>query len=288
MSDHGLTPLVEVNQQNIALIFCDYLKAQEIRAEVISSEAGYVICCQPDAIGQARELFEVFIQNPYDKRYQKAAWHQGQVTELDDNQDNLLTVFKNNFLAHAGPTTLTVFIACWAVYGLSVFGFAMDMFNSLKFYSDFSWSEVIIQPHRLITPALFHFSLLHIAFNTMWWWQLGGAIEKEQGVQHLLLIFIISAVVSNVSQFLVSGPNFGGLSGVVYAVVGYVWFMGYLMPEKGLQLSKPVIGMLLVWLVLGFVDLLPVNVANTAHLTGLISGCVLALLYVNWHKKRQS
>lgn len=285
MINAELTPLVEVNQQSIALVFCDYLKSKQIAAQVEQSDKGYVILCHRELLNDAKALFEEFIQNPHHEKYQQAAWHQGKVTELNDSNDNLLTVFKRNFLAHAGVVTLTVFIACWIVYGFSVFGFAMDMFNSLKFYSSLSFESVLSAPHRIVTPALFHFSLLHIAFNTMWWWQLGGAIEKVQGIRHLVLVFFVSAIVSNVSQFYVSGPNFGGLSGVVYAVVGYVWWMGYLMPEKGLNLSKPVIGMLLVWLVLGFVDLLPVNVANTAHLTGLLSGCFLAYLYSLKHKQ---
>jgi len=94
----------------------------------------------------------------------------------------------------------------------------------------------------------------------------------------------VSAIASNLAQFLVSGPNFGGLSGVVYALVGFVWWSGYLAPEKGLTLSKPIIGFLLFWLLLGFVDLLPVNVANTAHLVGLISGCLMAVFTIKMGK----
>ena len=136
------------------------------------------------------------------------------------------------------------------------------------------------EPWRLLGPAFFHFSWLHIVFNTMWWWQLGGSIEETLGKGTLINLLLISAIVSNLGQFFVSGSNFGGLSGVVYALVGFVWWYGYLAPEKGLSLSKPLIGFLLFWLLLGFVDVLPVNVANTAHLLGLISGCLLAVFNV--------
>jgi len=280
-----LVPFVEIQQQNIALLFCNYARSQGIQAEIQATSNGYTICCPEEALEQTKVLFEEFIQAPNDAKYQKAAWRDGEVTALDENQASLLSTFKENFLAHAGITTLSAFIACWLVYGLSVFGFAVELFDGLKFYSALTWSEIVTQPHRLITPALFHFSIIHIAFNTMWWWQLGGSIEKVQGSGHLLMIFFVSALVSNFSQFLVSGPNFGGLSGVVYAVVGYVWFMGYLLPKKGLFLSKPIIGMLLVWMMLGFIDLLPVNVANTAHLTGLLSGCGLALIV--WFRSKK-
>ncbi len=76
---------------------------------------------------------------------------------------------------------------------------------------------------------------------------------------------------------MVSGPNFGGLSGVVYGLFGYVWWLGWLKPEKGLGISNALVGFLLVWLMLGYLDVLPVNMANTAHLLGLLTGCLMAL-----------
>ena len=87
---------------------------------------------------------------------------------------------------------------------------------------------------------------------------------------------------------MVDGPSFGGLSGVVYALVGYVWWLGWLMPEKGLSLSKPIIGFMLFWLLLGYTSLMPINVANTAHLLGLLSGCMLAYLQALKAKKHTS
>jgi len=169
---------------------------------------------------------------------------------------------------------------CWLVFLGSELGWAQNIFNMLQFYPHLSIDALLADPIRLIGPAFFHFSWLHIVFNTMWWWQLGGSIEKALGKSTLINILLLSAIVSNVGQYLVSGSNFGGLSGVVYALVGFVWWFGYLAPERGLSLSKPLVGFLLFWLVLGFVDLLPVNVANTAHLLGLISGCLLAVFTV--------
>ena len=109
-----------------------------------------------------------------------------------------------------------------------------------------------------------------------------AVLKNTLGKATLINLLLLSAIVSNLGQYLVSGANFGGLSGVVYALVGFVWWFGYLAPERGLSLSKPLVGFLLFWLVLGFADLLPVNVANTAHLLGLLSGCFLALFTVKF------
>ena len=44
----------------------------------------------------------------------------------------------------------------------------------------------------LDSHALLHFSLLHILFNLMWFWYLGGAVEKRLGSGKLLVIALIS------------------------------------------------------------------------------------------------
>lgn len=128
---------------------------------------------------------------------------------------------------------------------------------------------------RWISHALIHFSVAHIAFNLLWWWQLGGDIEKRLGTGKLLQIFVLSSAVSGAGQYWVEGANFGGLSGVVYALMGYTWLLGILLPEKGVDLPKPIVIFMLVWLVLGFVQPY-MAIANTAHLVGLLSGLALA------------
>ncbi len=273
-----LTALVGVSQHNVALLFANYLINNDIAAEVHQQDQQFVIYCQSDKWQQAKELFEQFIENPYDAKYQSAAWQSGQTTDVVGHAPSLWTAFKRQFLAHAGLVTLTIFALCWAVYLAGIMGWQLAIFERIHFFEQLSVQAFFDNPIRLIGPVFFHFSILHIAFNTMWWWQLGGDIEQRLGKFELLQLFLISGILSNVAQFLVSGPNFGGLSGVVYGVVGYVWWAGWLAPEKGLQLSRPIIGFLLFWLLLGFVDMLPVNVANTAHLVGLIVGCLLAWL----------
>jgi GlpG protein len=271
-----MVPLVNVAQHNIALLFCTYLKTQQIAAQVKPTTQGFDIYCQADKLIQAKQLFDEFITNPFADKYQQIAWQQGELTDVKSNAPNLLTLFKTQFLAHAGWFTLFIFSACWLVFLLSIVGYGLPLFQQLQFFPYLTLSALISEPWRLIGPALFHFSWLHIVFNTLWWWQLGGEIEKKLNSGLLIQVFLITAIVSNLGQFLVSGPNFGGLSGVVYGLVGFVWILGYLAPEKGLFMPKPLIGILLFWMLLGFIDVLPMNMANTAHFLGLISGCLLA------------
>jgi len=290
MSEYeNLQPLVQLEQHNIALLFANYLLTLGIKAKVVTEpvnkeisdiKQGHTVYCQQDKIAQAKLEFENFIKKPFDQKYQQAAWQHGETVILNSNELTLLASFKENFFAHAGIVTLIVFALCWLVFMGSNLGWAQSLFNLLQFYPQLSVDAFIVEPWRIIGPAFFHFSWLHIVFNTMWWWQLGGSIENSLGKGTLINLLLISAIVSNLGQFFVSGANFGGLSGVVYALMGFVWWYGYLAPEKGLSLSKPIVGFLLFWIVLGFADLLPINMANTAHLLGLISGCLLAVYNV--------
>ncbi|MCW8833486.1 MAG: rhomboid family intramembrane serine protease GlpG [Colwellia sp.] len=284
-----LSPLVQIEQKNIAHLFANYLVSLGIAAQVVeaqkqhasdSSKLAFTIFCQHDKTAQAKAEFEQFIKHPYHSKYQQAAWQHGDTVTVEANDLTLLASFKENFLAHAGIVTLVVFVLCWLVFLGSYLGWAQNIFAQLQFYPRLSLDAFFAEPWRILGPAFFHFSWLHIVFNTMWWWQLGGSIEKVLGKTMLINLLLISAIFSNLGQFFVSGSNFGGLSGVVYALMGFVWWYGYLAPEKGLSLSKPIVGFLLFWLVLGFVDLLPINMANTAHLLGLISGCLLAVFSV--------
>lgn len=286
MTTEGLRPLVSVKQHNIALLFCDYLDTIEIRAQINNENDNFVIYCQPDKYELAVVEFKQFIEQPYQAKYQQAAWKNGNITDVNPHSPPLLTSFKKQFFAHAGIVTLSIFILCWTVFIASLLGWAGTIFQQLKFYSYLNLEQIFQAPHRLLGPALFHFSWLHIVFNTMWWWQLGGSVEQTFGRASLIKLFLATAVISNLGQFIVDGPNFAGLSGVVYGLVGYVWWLGWLLPEKGLTLSKPIVGFMLFWLLLGYTSILPFNIANTAHLLGLVSGCCLAYLKVLKEKKR--
>jgi len=289
----GLQPLVALKHHNIALLFANYLLSIGITANVQVDNTQpdseqFVVHCQANKLAQAQQLFEQFIENPHDEKYQQAAWNNGDITKITSSSPSLLTTFKKEFLAHAGVVTLTIFAICWLVFLASRLGWSNLLFQQLHFFEQLSREQLFEEPWRILGPALFHFSWLHIVFNTMWWWQLGGSIERIMGKGALIQLFLVSAILSNLGQFMVSGPNFGGLSGVVYGVVGYVWWAGWLAPEKGLHLSQSIIGFLLFWLLLGYVDVLPVSMANTAHLLGLLSGCLLAWLTFQSKKSGKS
>lgn len=132
---------------------------------------------------------------------------------------------------------------------------------------------------RLIAPIFLHFGWMHLAFNALWYWELGRRIELRSGGGWLLGLTLLFALVSNTAQWLFSGPAlFGGLSGVLYGLLGYCWLYQLLAPNVHFDLPKGVVAMMLAWLVLclsGVVTLLGFGaIANAAHVGGLLIGCL--------------
>ncbi|MEE4278370.1 MAG: rhomboid family intramembrane serine protease [Halieaceae bacterium] len=177
--------------------------------------------------------------------------------------------------------------------GLAVLGFALVYFGAPVAWVarlTFQPFEIVggrpvfgeseAQYWRFITPIFLHFGWLHIAFNSLWCWELGRRVEARLGGLNLAGLVIVMAAVSNDIQHQVSGPVlFGGLSGVVYGLLGFAWVAGRLNPRwRELAPPTPILLFMVGWLVLcltGAFNVLGFSVANGAHVGGLVSGILL-------------
>jgi GlpG protein len=133
---------------------------------------------------------------------------------------------------------------------------------------------------RLLTPDFLHFSWTHIIFNSVMLWFLGSQIEWFDGRARLITLFVVTSLVSNGLQYFVSGPLFGGLSGVVYGILGYCWLSQRTAPR--FQFPPALVTFAVVWMVIGFTPLPEIiglgRMANEAHLGGFIAGLALAVV----------
>lgn len=138
---------------------------------------------------------------------------------------------------------------------------------------------------RLVTPDFIHFNVMHITFNLLMLWVLGGQLEMQKGSVSFLALTVFVSIISNIAQLLETNYFFGGLSGVVYGLVGYCWL--WKMFDKSIFFPSALLKFSLIWLLLGYT---PVTewlgwgkMANAAHLYGLLSGLLWAgiTLYVN-------
>ena len=69
-----------------------------------------------------------------------------------------------------------------------------------------------------------------------------------------------------------------GESGVVYALMGYVWLRGERDPQSGIYLQRGLIIFALIWIVAGWFDLFGMSMANGAHIAGLAVGLAMAFV----------
>ncbi|MBF3339915.1 rhomboid family intramembrane serine protease, partial [Leptospira borgpetersenii serovar Hardjo-bovis] len=97
------------------------------------------------------------------------------------------------------------------------------------------------------------------------------------GSGKLLTLTLVTALVGGVIQYQIAGPWFGGLGGVVYALVGYVWLRGEREPESGLYLPRGILVFMLLWLASGGLGLLGNKPAKADLVGGMLIGLALAM-----------
>lgn len=141
---------------------------------------------------------------------------------------------------------------------------------------------------RLFTPALLHGGFLHIGFNMLWLNTIGRQIESKISAPKYLIFILASGIFSNTAQYLVSGMFFLGFSGVIFAMLGFIYMRqktalweGYLLHPNAFSFILAFTGVLFTLELISFFMLiagqppLSIGFANTAHISGLFFGLLL-------------
>jgi GlpG protein len=143
------------------------------------------------------------------------------------------------------------------------------------------------EPWRVVTPIFLHFGLLHIVFNMLMLLQLGALIEAARGSWRFAIFVLLIAVPSNVAQYLWSGPMFGGMSGVVYGLFGYIWMKSRYEPGSGFYVAPNTVIWMVGWFVMCLLQIIPgAVIANAVHTAGLVMGIILGRLPSLWRSLR--
>ncbi len=187
------------------------------------------------------------------------------------------------------PVTVILIAACLLVALLSGLGNNLQAVSYL-FYPLLSFTDgdgvsaIVLQINSLplalksLTPAFLHFGVLHLVFNMLWLWYFGLMIEALQSSWRYLLLVIFLSFAANTAQFIYSASNnFGGMSGVVYGLLGYIWVWQMIFPRSRLRLRVAMIGFFLVALVV--MELVASSwIASAAHAGGLLAGMLAAVV----------
>ena len=141
---------------------------------------------------------------------------------------------------------------------------------------------------RIFSPCLLHADLLHLIFNMMWLIMLGPALEQRVGKWRLILLILLTGVISNTAQYLMSGANFIGFSGVITGMIGFIWMRQRKFPWEGYPINKSTIGFITFFVlamaglqiisfvmeIRGYNQFTPL-IANSAHIAGAFTGIIL-------------
>ena len=264
----------------VAQAFVDYMATQGVILTIQQHTQTDVWLADASQAGRVNEELARFLENPGDPRYLAASWQSGQTgSGLHYSRFPFLATLRER----VGPFTLLLMAACIIVFII------MNVVGDQSVMIALAWPydpSLEFDVWRYFSHALMHFSVMHILFNLLWWWYLGGAVEKRLGSGKLIVITIISALLSGYVQHKFSGPWFGGLSGVVYALMGYVWLRGERDPQSGIYLQRGLITFALIWLIAGWFDLFGMSIANGAHVAGLAVGLAMAFADTLHARKR--
>jgi GlpG protein len=283
----------QLANENLARTFGDYLYVQGIENKVESQPDGAwaVWVNDEDKLESSTKLLEQFRANPTDPSYQSQAKTAANLrAESEKSQEawrkrlkDRRHLFRPLTGYGVGPLTFVLIFASVVVFFLSRFG---EQTERVAFLSITQWwtdgafvrwngglPEIQHgQIWRLFTPIFIHMSLIHIFFNMWWLRDLGSMIEARQSTLLLGLLVLVTAAGSNLGQYwLGHSVTFGGMSGVLYGLFGYIWMRGKFDPASGLFLHPTTVTMMLVWLVVCYAGLVG-NIGNTAHVVGLIMG----------------
>lgn len=293
--------------------FCDHLLSLGIRSRSEPTSDGCLIWIIDEGdVAQSRRELTAFLEQPTNPRYDGALraaeairreaaarekLYQKNVVEMRSRWDRPLAAYPRCTLIVAG---LAVAVSLMTTLGGN--DRIADLVISARIHRQYTADQragatsLFARPYlgyvkdeplwglsevrqgqvwRLLTPIWLHFGFPHLLFNLMMWLSFASLLERRYGWLPLAGFVLVSGIASNLGQYAYSGPGFGGLSGVDYALFGFVWIKGKLDPTFGARLTPMSVFVALFWFFLCMTGKVG-PIANGAHAVGLLSGVAIA------------
>lgn len=284
----------------------DYLLTQGIKTEVRTGGTGVmsIWVLDENRLEEARKIFSEYSVNPSDTRFTDASRTAVKLRKAEAKLDKAYArrvtdagrVYDSGQYLRGTPVVslligLSLAVTLWTNFGKNTM-LVIDYINfaTPRFDPDNGWvidslSETLgWEPWRLVAPMFLHMSFLHLFFNMSWLAHLGRMIEREKRSWFLLGLVLATHIVASFSEYFwdIYGLNrqvvlFGGFSGAVYGLIGYVWMYSEYNRRGYIGLSSQNIQLALFWMVLCFTGFLG-PIANGAHFGGLIAGMLIGMV----------
>ena len=274
-----------------------YAQGIEIRLDQVGSEWALWILDE-DKLPRAREELAQFQTHPQDPRYAASqaaaeAVRQQRVSEVIAARQRQVNM-SDRWRGGQKHIPITVLLIALSILVAIVTRVGLDqnanarfmMADSLpdpvtgRFIAPEFWELLKLgQYHRWLSPIFLHFGPMHLFFNMSATLAYGRVIEQRSGSFRFLGMVLLMALISNFAQYAVSGPTFGGMSGVDFGLFGFLWMKSKFAPEYGIGLSRDSVTYMLVFAALCVLGVFG-RIANTAHFAGMFTGMALAMIPV--------
>jgi GlpG protein len=283
-----MRPIGQLETEEQAQTIADYLFVRDIAAQVEPTKGGAwaIWVVDEERVDEGKALLSRFRSMPDAEEFRQASAaavqrRRGAQKESRQEEKKLKRPGAFPWQMKGGGLTMVLLILSIAAGLVTKLGqdstwtqwlliSNLQLIDPLRF-----WNSLVEvgegQIWRLFTPVFLHFSLWHLIFNLLWMQDLGRALEGKIGTWRFAAVVALVALVSNLAQYMEGGSGFGGMSGVVYGVFGYLWIRGKRDFHFGMLISPMTSGLLLVFLALGVFGLLGAT-ANAAHFSGLVAG----------------
>lgn len=288
-----------IANESQARIFSHCLVAKGIPNEVEAEGPNQFVVWvhDEDHLAEAAGLLQRFLSNPTASEWKEAARHAARLLEEErrslEQYAGRVKKSEEILPRHrpfgAGLMTLIMIGICAYVAVISKAGKNLEVLAPLMIADPVHWAGKLTEVRqgevwRLLTPIFIHHGPLHLIFNMLWLFQLGSLIEARKGSLYFLLLVGVIAVGSNLTQYLMVNPRFGGMSGVVYGLFGYAWMRGKYDPSSNMALASEVVLLMMLWFGVCWFGLVG-PIANAAHTAGLLIGMAWGFLSAKLNRR---
>ncbi len=280
--------------------FADFLLTRGISARLDHRDEGYTVWVHDeDRLAEVRSELPRFLAAPDDPRYNLSRAAESLRAQARQAEAPAPAVVRAPAVVGVPAVERAGFMGTPLALAIIALSVVVAIYTELKSDSPYLDQLQIAQRGelglaslrsgevwRLFTPCFVHFSFLHLLFNMMWMFDLGRQIEASRGTLTLAFLVLVIGCTSNYAQYLGAGAGFGGMSGVVFGLFGYVLLMARFAPSAGMVMIPSNAVFVMVWFVVCLTGAVG-PIANWAHGIGLVLGVAFGGIGVWLHERRR-
>ena len=291
-----------------ASTLADVLLAEGIKTHLGGTPNGMEVwVIDEDRLNRARELLATFLADPEASRHAEARNKAKQVRTEENKTEREYERLQHRIekrMTRTARDQVTLFLV---VVSVAVSLFSISLVNRQDSNLDEGAPEQVVrwlsfanptahigkpqaqipwmEPWRMVTPIFLHFGVMHLVFNMLMLISMGSRVERAIGPYRYAALVLALAIFSNLAQgLMVPHHNFGGMSGVVYGIFGFIWVQMSRAPSRGLAVDGLTSFIMMAWFFAGFSSQFNMGgaaVANHAHAGGLLIGLLIGAVWTD-------